>query len=146
MRRRSRECALQILYQLDANDGLEGGGADEEELLAQSLEAYWKSFEDDAPVDRDFTERLVRGVAAGLEDVDSSLQDASANWRLERMSKVDRGLLRLAAYELLYCPDIPAKVSINEALEIAKRFSGADSAAFINGILDSVAKNAEGRG
>jgi transcription antitermination factor NusB len=86
-----------------------------------------------------FAEMLVSGVVAHLEDIDSLLEETSTNWKVARMARVDRNILRLATYELRYCEDIPARVTINEAIEIAKRYGEKDSNAFINGILDRIA-------
>ena len=135
-RRKGRELALQILYQLD--------GADVS--AEQGLALFWKSFsqseerEDESePVDdaeRAFATELVRGVRTHLADLDETIGRASRNWRLERMARVDRNLLRLALFELKLSTDVPPKVAINEAIEIAKRFGTAESPAFVNGILD----------
>ncbi len=138
MRRRGRESALQLIYQLDVARIL---GTQDQTALDTAIRDYWASFEPVSPDDREFAERLVRGVAADIDGVDESITNVSHNWKLDRMAKVDRSLLRLAAYELLRCPDIPRAASINEAIEIAKRFSGQESASFINGILDQLAKD-----
>lgn len=87
---------------------------------------------------RRFAERLVRGVRGTLAELDGLLMRCSRNWRLERMGWVDRNLLRLASYELRHCADTPARVAINEAIEVAKRFGTAESPAFVNGVLDRV--------
>ena len=136
-RRRAREFALQILYQLDVQEQL----SDE-----QAIGMFWKNFaataESDASLAADlgeiqpFAEKLVRGVRSHVDELDAQIQSASKNWRLERMARVDRNLLRLALYELKYVSDVPAKVAINEAIEIAKRFGTNESSAFVNGILD----------
>lgn len=138
MRRRGRESALQLIYQLDVARIL---GTRDQTALDTAIRDYWASFEPVSPDDREFAERLVRGVAADVRGVDESITKVSHNWKLDRMAKVDRSLLRLAAYEMLSCPDIPRSASINEAIEIAKRFSGQESASFINGILDQLAKD-----
>jgi N utilization substance protein B len=138
MRRRARESALQMVYQLDVAKLLEkrdSGAVD------TALRDYWQSFEPVAPDDREFAERLVRGLLEDIKDIDAEIDKVSHNWRLDRMAKVDRSLLRLAAYEILRCPDIPRTASINEAIEIAKRFSGQESASFINGVLDQLGKD-----
>ncbi|MFC1611876.1 transcription antitermination factor NusB [Myxococcota bacterium] len=137
MRRRARECALQILYQLDMTTPPQESGADPE-WLESAMEGYWASFESVSKEEREFAERLARGVACELEAIDASIASISQNWKLSRMDRVDRNLLRLAAFEILRCPDIPRAASINEAVEIAKRYSGTESAAFINGILDQL--------
>ena len=128
-RRRAREIALQILYQLDVQERL---------TVEQAATLFWKHFEDETGDEgsREFADQLVRGVREHLTDIDALLGSASRNWRLERMARVDRNLLRLAVYELKYSTDVPAKVAINEAIEIAKRFGTAESPAFVNGVLD----------
>jgi N utilization substance protein B len=138
MRRRARESALQLIYQLDVARIL---GTQDQTALDTAIRDYWASFEPVSPDDREFAERLVRGVTADIVAVDAILGNVSHNWKIDRMAKVDRSLLRLAAYELTRCPDIPRAASINEAIEIAKRFSGQESASFINGILDQLAKD-----
>lgn len=144
MRRRGRECALQILYQMDVGRELdsEAGPQRVEEALAH----YWQSFEAVEEEERAFAERLVRGVITDIQDIDAAIAEVSQHWRISRMGKVDRNLLRLAAYEILRCPDVPRAASINEAVEIAKRFSGGESAAFINGILDQLGRKGEDGG
>jgi N utilization substance protein B len=136
-RRRAREFALQILYQLDVQEQL---GDD------QAIGLFWRNFAsaaegegatlDDLGEIQPFAEKLVHGVRDHLAELDAQIQSASRNWRLERMARVDRNLLRLALYELKYASDVPAKVAINEAIEIAKRFGTNESSAFVNGILD----------
>ncbi len=138
-RRKAREIALQILYQLDVQEQL---------TSEQAAALFWQHFSrEEAPPassdahegdeqSRGFADQLVRGVHEHQADLDALIGRASRNWRLERMARVDRNLLRLAIYELKYCADVPAKVAINEAIEIAKRFGTAESPAFVNGILD----------
>jgi len=127
-RTKSRERALQALYQIDvAAEGID-----------EALARFWKSFE---PVERevmDSAETLVRGVAAARREVDDAIEGASSNWRLDRMAKVDRNVLRLAVHELLHT-DVPVKVVINEAIELGKKFGSESSGAFVNGVLDKVA-------
>jgi N utilization substance protein B len=138
MRRRGRVCALQILYQCDVAKVLEKGAFSSE--LGSALAHYWASFESDEPVDRSFTESLVRGVAAFLPQLDAALEKASHHWRLDRMDVVDRNLLRMAAYEITQSKDVPRAACINEAVEIAKYYCGQDAAPFINGILDHITR------
>lgn len=129
-RRKAREDALQILYQLDLNQDL-------------TPEAGLFHFEnhfvtrDKTTIDP-FTQRLVSGVAHHLKDLDGILEKVSEHWRTERMPAVDRNILRLGAFELHYCDDIPATVTINEMIEVAKQFGSENSAAFVNGILDKL--------
>jgi N utilization substance protein B len=136
-RRRAREFALQMLYQLDVQDQLSDD---------QAIGMFWRNFAAAAEAEgamaadlgeiQPFAEKLVRGVREHLADLDAQIQGASKNWRLERMARVDRNLLRLALYELKHVDDVPAKVAINEAIEIAKRYGTNESSAFVNGILD----------
>ncbi len=142
-RRRAREFALQALYAVELA-GLGGPAA---------LSALWagKLGEDDAgyeavtPDEMEFALEIVRGVVENREALDTRIEAASVNWRLARMPMVDRNILRLGAHELVVRTDIPASVSINEAIELAKRFGGADSKSFVNGILDRIAAEV-GRG
>jgi len=144
MRRRGRECALQILYQMDVSRDLESDAG--RARVDESIAAFWASFETVEDDERAFAERLVRGVVKDLGSLDDAVARVSQNWRVARMGKVDRNLIRLAAYEILRCPDIPRVASINEAVEIAKRFSGKESAAFVNGVLDQLVKSEGGGG
>jgi len=136
-RRRAREHALQILFSLDLNDGA---------TLPQVLAHFWRDFAtEDGEGARDpqvvsFAEALVRGTVEHQAEIDAVIQKASRNWRLERMARVDRNVLRLATYELSFQPEVPAKVVINEAIEVAKRFGAAESAAFVNGLLDRISQ------
>lgn len=127
-RRKARELALQILYQIE----LTQQPANEVLLLFFSYLYPQKGLED-------FTRRLVYGVKEHQQKIDQVLRQYSENWSLERISAVDRNILRIGIFELLFCPDIPPKVSINEAIELGKKFGTEKSAAFINGILDKIA-------
>jgi len=131
-RRRAREHALQLLYQLDSG----------ETDLEQAIELFW----DDTPSDEDgvqFASGLVRGVDEHRSRIDEIIEQHSINWKLHRMPTVDRNILRIAVFEFLHCEDIPVMVSINEAIEMGKRFSTGESGAFINGILDKISKNSD---
>lgn len=132
LRRKSRELALQFLF---GHDFQERSGAPES--LAAELEQFCGVFEAGKKT-LPYGQVLVYGVCEHREELDKLLTNHSHNWRLERMSLVDRNILRIAAYEMRYIDDAPSQVAINEALEIAKRYSHADSVAFINGILDSL--------
>jgi N utilization substance protein B len=141
MRRRGRETALQVLYQLDVQPELPVDAAMARFQAHLSHEAADESAAGDPSAlaeARAFAERLVRGVVEHLGDIDARIGGASRNWRLERMARVDRNLLRLAVYEMAFCDDVPAKVAINEAIEIAKRFGASETSAFVNGVLDRV--------
>lgn len=127
IRRRAREIALQVLYQLDAS----------QERAKEVLDLYWENFEP-TPKAREFCQRLVEGVGQNQGQIDRLIEENSENWTLKRMAMVDRNILRLAAFELLQCPDIPFKATLNEAIELAKKFGADDSGSFINGILDKI--------
>ena len=129
-RRKAREVALQLLYQLD----LQGESNPE-----PHLDEFWSRH----PVDRDareFGEALVRGTKMHEAKIDEIISQYAENWGIERMAVVDRNILRQGIFELLWMGEVPAKVVINEALEIAKKFSTQESSRFINGILDRVHK------
>ncbi len=127
-RSQCREWALQFLYQGD----FVGSRSRED------LERFWAHFHPDGPGVPAYLMELVAGVASHQEEMDALIARYSEHWRLERMTVVDRNLLRLAAYELLYQPKVPSKVVINEAIEMAKRYGSEDSGAFVNGILDQI--------
>jgi len=136
-RTRAREAALQVLYQLDLRGAevleqiepildrlLDGGGAD--------------------PGIRQFTRELVLGCWGHRDELDARIAAVAENWDIRRMAVIDRNVLRLATYELLFVADVPAKVAINEAIDLAKRYSTGDSGAFVNGILDRIRMEAGG--
>ncbi len=126
-RRLARELAMQALFSMDMSCT----------FSSEALADYRRCF---PPSDRSmpFFNRLTGGVLQYLEDIDRVIERHSNNWKVRRMACVDRNVLRLAVFELLYCEDIPTKVSINEAIDIAKKFGASESGGFINGILDSI--------
>jgi transcription antitermination protein NusB len=125
-RSRGREVALQVLYQVEQNSGVP---AEEiRRFIERRLLADRKLCE--------FTDGLIAGVKEHQAQIDEMISQVAENWRLDRMAAIDRNILRLGAYEMLFCPDVPDKVAINEALEMAKRYSTAQSSRFVNGILD----------
>jgi N utilization substance protein B len=126
-RRRAREIALQVLYQLDLDP------AEPKKVL----DRHWENFQPSEQA-REFCARLVEGVLQNLGEIDGLIEENSENWTLKRMAVVDRNILRLAAFELRFCPDIPFKATLNEAVELAKKFGADDSGAFINGVLDRI--------
>ena len=128
-RRQARELGLKILYQLETSG----------HPLEEVLKDFWENHIY-PPVIRDFAEDLVKGVMSHSKDIDEKLSAYADNWELSRMAIIDKNILRLATYEIKYRDDIPPAVSINEALEIAKKYSSLESSRFINGILDKVAK------
>ncbi|MDT8421215.1 MAG: transcription antitermination factor NusB [Desulfuromonadales bacterium] len=146
-RRVGRECALKVLF---ATKLVEGSDA------ARLLGEFWAGFrfsDDvlgeplenlDKPVPaaaRAFAEMLVAGVVEFRPVLDRTIREVAKNWSLERMAPVDLTILRIGTYELLYQPDIPARVTLNEAIEIAKRYGTKESPSFVNGLLDKIAKN-----
>ena len=133
-RRKGRECALQMLFQWDL-------GKDPPEAVEN---LFWSNTRwlEDASL-RSFANELFRGAVAAVEELDRLIQSHAEHWRLERMPAVDRNILRLSAYELTRCKQTPPIVVINEALEIARKFSSEESVQFINGLLDSIRKEIE---
>lgn len=127
-RHRGREVALQILYGIDLT------GEESKVAFERAIESFAL-----APEVSDFALFLVRGVAEDREQLDALIGQVSEHWRLDRMSVVDRNILRVAAYELIHAPDVPARVVLDEAIEIAKSFGTEASPAFINGVLDQLA-------
>lgn len=129
-RTKAREFALQVLYQMDITHS----------DYDKSLENFWQSLEEEN-IDtdlKDFSSVLVKGVAENLKIIDEKISQYAANWKLERMAVVDRNILRMSCFELLFREDIPPKVSINEAVELAKKYSGIDAGKFVNAILDKI--------
>jgi transcription antitermination factor NusB len=129
-RRKARELALQLLYQLD----VQGEGSP-----APHLDEFWARHPVDPEV-RDFAEALVRGTKLHEAKIDELISQYAEHWELERMAVVDRNILREGIFEILWAGDVPPKVAINEALEVAKKFSTQESSRFINGILDRIHK------
>ena len=131
LRRDGRQAAIQFLYQVDTYCPGE---------MDAALETFWKQNEVEKNV-RQFAEPLIRGVLAKKPEIDAKITGLADNWDFARLATVDRNILRLAIYEMLFCPEIPPVVSINEAIEIAKKFSTAESGKFVNGLLDRVKKD-----
>jgi transcription antitermination protein NusB len=139
-RRQGREVALQVLCGLDANPDLDPRAA----LSFYVSDVAGSEDESEVPgkddFDAEFARVLVDAASSNREKIDETLTGISRTWRLDRMARVDRNILRLAVAEMLYLPDIPARVTINEAIELGKRFGAAETPAFVNGLLDSVIK------
>jgi N utilization substance protein B len=130
-RHSGREAALQMLFQIDAS----AVSAD------SAIELFWRSFDAEAdPEGRAYADAAVRGVAAARDDLDRHIAEASAHWRIERMTRVDRNVLRLGAWELAHRRDVPRAVILDEAVELAKGFGTDDSSAFVNGVLNRIAE------
>lgn len=129
-RRRAREAALQILYGMDVSDA----------PVERAIDRYWATLgAGEEP--SEFANALVRGCAAERDAIDDIIRRVSQHWRVERMARVDRNILRLATYELKAVSDVPRNVTLDEAVELAKRFGDVESPAFVNGILDHIARD-----
>lgn len=135
MRKRTmaRECALQVLYQIDIT-------SDKPEAALQN---YWSSNEQPEQI-IEFATRIVDGAYKNKDEIDSLITKYAENWTISRMAIVDRNILRMSIFELLHCPDVPPKVCINEAVDLAKKFGDAESGKFVNGILDRIHKETTG--
>jgi len=129
LRREARELAVQMLYALDSNSSAG---------LRETLQTFREEQGEIAGKVQEFAEELVHGVQAQRGFIDEAIKARSKNWSLSRMPRVDLNVMRLAAYELMFRADIPKKVTINEAIEIVRRFGDKDSPAFVNGILDEI--------
>lgn len=128
-RRKAREETLRILYRLEFDTG----------PLEETLDQYWKS-KKAALSTREYSTWLTNGVISHRQKIDTIIQSASEHWRVSRMAVIDRNILRMAVFELLYEENVEPAVIINEAIEIAKMYSGNEAATFVNGILDAVRK------
>jgi N utilization substance protein B len=126
-RRKAREIALQVLYQIDVLN-IDAGKA---------VDLFWSNFS--APEEaRKYSTELIEGTCSHRQEIDRLISSCSENWSLERMARVDRNILRLAVYELLYCRNVPPKVTLNEAIDLGKDYGSENSGSFINGILDAL--------
>ncbi len=131
-RRKARESALQILYRMEFDEA--GAG--------EAVDSFWKNKK--APTEtKDYCRWLVEGILADRGEIDEAIQSISEHWRIARMALVDRNILRLAAFELLRADPIAPAIVINEAVEIAKKYSGPEAATFVNGILDALRKKVQ---
>jgi len=126
-RRKARESALQILFQLEFSTN----------NYEEVIEEYWKEKKASAKT-KNYANWLVRGVISSKKEIDNIIEECSKNWRLSRMATVDRNIIRIATFELFSEQDIPSPVIINEAIEIAKKYGTEDSGQFVNGILDTI--------
>lgn len=129
-RSRAREFALQILYQIDVTKDKSG----------PALDNFWQTHsEEEADEEmRSFCCELVKGATENIAQIDSKISQYATNWQLKRMAVVDRNVLRMSCFELMYRDDIPPKVSINEAVDLAKKYSGPEAGKFVNAILDKI--------
>ena len=128
VRRKGRQVALQALYQLGVTN----------EASEQGLSAFWESFECSTPA-KEFACGLVHGVQQRRDEIDALIAGAAEHWRVERLSRVDLNVIRIAIYEMTAAPELPVEIALNEAIELARKFGTEDSATFVNGVLDQVA-------
>ena len=129
-RTQAREAALKILYAIDI-------AKEDPEVCINN---FWLSQEEVSPEVRHFTDALVMGLCANKAEIDKVITEYATNWELSRMAVVDRNILRAATYELIFSGDIPPKVAINEAIDLAKKYGDNDSGKFVNGVLDKISK------
>lgn len=132
MRKRTlaRECSLKIFYQAEIT----------RRDISQAAINYWHDNECQDKVVREFAKKIYAGVEADLTAIDNKIGEYATNWQLKRMAVIDRNILRMGVYELLYLPEIPPKVTINESVELAKKYGDMDSSKFVNGVLDKIHK------
>ncbi len=131
-RTKARELALQLLFQVDITN----------EPVDKAIGVFWQNqARDIEPEVKEFTESLIKGTIDRKIQLDEAITRYAVNWLIKRMAVIDRNILRLAAFEILYLPEIPVKVSINEAVDLAKKFGDIDSGKFVNGILDKISKS-----
>ncbi len=136
-RRKSREAALQFLYQ---NDFVKVTDSGDDLELTEAFHLFCSLYQVNKKA-RPYALELIQGVLAGIEKIDELISSAGSQWRLSRIAPTDRNLLRIAVFEMSLMEDVPPQVAINEAVEIAKRFAGDESPRFINGVLDAVKSN-----
>lgn len=129
-RTKARELSLKFLYQVDII----------KEDWQSQLDKYWQFRTAEFEV-KEFADVLIKGTLSKIKEIDDVIAERAENWKLKRMAIVDRNILRLACFELLYMPDIPSKVSINEGINLAKKYGDVDSGKFVNGILDKVKRD-----
>jgi transcription antitermination protein NusB len=135
-RKRSREVAMELLFQMSIN----------KDNVTEAIENFNDNTDYDiSEIDMNYVERILSGVHNNQEQIDGAIESNLINWKLSRISKINLAILRLCTYELLFEKEIPDKVSINEALELAKKYSEEKSVPFLNGVLDKMMKNSEGQ-
>ena len=129
-RTKAREHALKILYQMEIT----------KDSCKDSVKAFWEREPETEESVKEFAGQLVKGVAENIKEIDAKITKYATNWQIDRMAVIDRNILRMATFEILYLDDIPPKVSINEAVDIAKKYGDKDSGKFVNGVLDKINK------
>jgi len=132
-RTQAREAALKILYAIDIT----------KEDPQKCVDDFWNSQKEAEPEVKHFADAMVLGVCHNMKDIDKTVSKHATNWEMDRMAVIDRNILRAATYELVYASDIPPKVAMNEAIELAKKYGDKDSGKFVNGVLDKISKTKE---
>ena len=135
VRKELREHIFKMLFQIEFNDPQE---------MPEQIEYYFSTLEDAADKDEEYIKRKYAAVLEKTEEIDELINQYAKGWKTTRMNKVDLAILRLAVYEMKWDEEVPVGVAINEAVELAKRFSGGDSPSFINGVLGKIARSADG--
>ena len=129
-RTKAREYALKVLYQIEMT----------KDSYIEALKSFWEREPEGDESIKDFASQLVKGVAENIKEIDATITKYTTNWQIDRMAVIDRNILRMATFEILHLDDIPPKVSVNEAVDMAKKYGDKDSGKFVNGILDKVIK------
>ena len=130
-RTKARECTLKILYQSEIT----------RRAIKATADLFWAGFNTVDQNIQSFSDRQTSGIEKKIQEIDSKISQYAANWQLKRMAVIDRNVLRLGVFELLYAPDVPPKVVINEAVELAKKYGDLESGKFVNGVLDKLHKS-----
>ena len=144
-RTKAREIALQILFSLETQDQLQSDPGTVHSMVATYIKNFFPNIKEEI-LDTPFLEKILRLLMVHVAELDSQIEKGSNNWKLQRMTKVDRNILRIGTLELTYFTDVPIKVTIDECIELAKKFGNEESAAFINGILDHISTQVKRRG
>jgi N utilization substance protein B len=133
-RKKSREIAMKLLFQTSMN----------QEEVQETIDGFLDNHEDNhEDIDIDYVKRVLVGVKENLSEIDKCIEQYLINWKMNRISKINLSILRICTYEVMFEADIPGKVSVNEAIELAKKYSEETSFAFVNGVLDKIIKNAD---
>jgi N utilization substance protein B len=135
-----REAALKMLFGLEGPEGGRSGSPPGDADIEGAIVLFWREFGGD-PEARPYADEAVRGVLEKRAELDETIRVASEHWRIERMTRVDRNVLRLGTWELLHKSDVPRAVILDEAVELAKRYGSEESSAFVNGVLNQIAEN-----
>ncbi|MCD6408634.1 transcription antitermination factor NusB [bacterium] len=135
-RRKARECALKILYMYEMR----------QENIEMIIDEFWKESPEKNEEIKEFATILAKGAVSNIKIIDKKISEVALNWQIERMSTIDRNILRIGSFEIMFLPEIPPAVSINEAIELAKKYGTEDSPKFVNGILHKIKEKTEQEG